>query len=103
MDPIEQRHHLKEGIKSESFGVVMIWLNEMSNEMQQRYDGIDISTNPSAFYRIQAYREIINVVIPAKMEAVLNSDVHPTDQRWSFRGWLISVARNVSGKKGSTE
>ena len=70
------------------FQLIMRKLQELSDKMLLEYDG---ALTLEEVKRIQAYRDVIEIIIPKVLEEIVNVDVERGEERWKFKPWLKSV------------
>lgn len=70
------------------FQIIMRKMKELSNDMLMRYDA---ATDMEEVRRIQAYRDVVEIIIPKIMEDIMNVDEERSEPKWTFKGWLRDV------------
>lgn len=100
---------LLQGMAQPGFKLVMQELRKYADNQTEKYDDINVLTDPGAMMRVQITRDVILNGIPGILEEIMNKD--KPAPKWSFMEWLrgflcvclILVASSASANKGLLE
>lgn len=72
----------------EAVRLIFAKLDKAADALAKEYDAIDFAREPEKAIRVQTFRRIVKVEIPAMLETIMNVDIPEDKPAWSFKRWI---------------